>query len=129
MLLRCLLFFVLTTSISLSQISLTNQKWTSPYPSFIVLVHLWWVVLFAVYFFWHNCPLPFYPFVSKFFPDDEIFKFFCDIITPTKMRTLSGETPMYHVIYSSWPNICIRSLEVAKVSKPAPSDIGSLHGH
>ena len=32
--------------------------------------------------------------------------------------------PRYHVIiYSSWPNIYIHSVEVVKVSKPAPSDL------
>ena len=36
----------------------------------------------------------------------------------------SGDNPRYHIIiYSSWPNICIHSLEVAKVSKPAPLDL------
>ena len=65
-------------------------------------------------FSWHNCPSPFYSIVSKLFPDVEIFEVLCDKITPTKLRTASGENLRYHVI-------CIHSLEVAKVSKPAPS--------
>ena len=69
-----------------------------------------------LHFSWYNCPLLFYPFVSKFFPDVEIFEVFCDNITPMKLQTSSLENPRYHVIiYSSWPNICIHSLEVAKV--------------
>ena len=67
-----------------------------------------------MYFSWHNCPSPFYSIVSKLFPDVEIFEVLCDKITPTKLRTASGENPRYHVI-------CVHSLEVAKVSKPAPS--------
>ena len=62
--------------------------------------------------------------MTKFFPDVAIFEVFSDNITPTKLRTSFGENIRYHVIiYSSWPNICIHSLKVTKVSKPAPSDL------
>ena len=73
---------------------------------------------------WHNCPFPFYPFMSKFFRDVEIFEVFCDDITPIKLRMPSGENTRYQItIYSSWLNICIHSLELGKISKPAPSDL------
>ena len=72
-----------------------------------------------MYFCWHNCPLSPYPFVSKFFPDIEIFS---NSITPGKLWTRSGKNPRYYaIIYSSLPNIVIYSLEKAKISKPAPS--------
>ena len=71
-------------------------------------------------------PSPFYLFVSKFFPDVEIFEVFCNNITPMKLWMPSGVNPSYHIIiYSSLPNIFIHSLEVAKVSKPAASDLFS----
>ena len=77
-----------------------------------------------LYFSWHNCLSLSHPFVIKLFPDVEIFKVFGDNITSIKLRMPSGETPRYHVIiYFSRPNICIHSLEVAKISKPAPSDL------
>ena len=40
-----------------------------------------------LYFSWHKCPSPLYPFISNFFPDVEIFEVFCDKITPVKLRT------------------------------------------
>ena len=82
--------------------------------------------LLQLYFSWHSCPSLLHPFVSKLFPDVEIFEVFCDNITLKKLWMPSGETPRYHIIiYSFFPNICIHSLEVAKVSKPAPSDLVS----
>ena len=43
-----------------------------------------------------------------------------------KLWVPSGENPRYNVIiYSSWPNIFIHSLEVAKVSEPVLSDLFS----
>ena len=81
---------------------------------------------FPLYFSWHNCPSSFYSFVSKFFPDDEIFEVFCNNITTTKLRTPSGENPRYHLIINSFrQNIFIHFLEVAKESKPEPSDLFS----
>ena len=63
---------------------------------------------FQLYFSWHNFSLPRYPFVSKFFPDVDIFELFCNNITPTKLRTPSGKNPSYYVIiYSFWSNILI----------------------
>ena len=68
-----------------------------------------------LYFSWHNCSSPFYscqPVLHVV-----IFEVFYDNIIPTKLQTPSGETRRYHVIiYSSYPNICIHSLEVAKLS-------------
>ena len=40
---------------------------TLPYPSFLELVHPDGSHSLQLYFSWHNCPLPFYPFISKFF--------------------------------------------------------------
>ena len=103
---------------------------TSPYPSFIVLAPSDGSHSLKLYFSSHNCPSPFYPFISKFIPDVEIFEVFCDNITPTKLQMHSGENPRYHIIiYSSWPNIFIYSLEMTKVSEPTPSDLFSDTNH
>ena len=46
--------------------------------------------------------------------------------SPTKLWMPSGKNSRYYVInYSYWPNILIHSLEVAKISKPAPLDFFS----
>ena len=47
--------------------------------------------------------------------------------SPTKLWMPSGKNSRYYYVinYSSWPNILIHSLEVAKISKPAPLDFFS----
>ena len=88
----------------------------------LYLIHLCLSTSPQLYFSWHNCPPPFYFFVSKFFPNVEIFEVFCSNISLTKLWMPSGKILRYHIIInSSWPNICIHSLEVAKVFKSAPS--------
>ena len=100
------------------------EAWQSRIP-YLTLPHSSFMdcTLFKCIFLGIIGPSPFYLFVSKFFPDVEIFEVFCDMITLTELRTPSGENPRYPVIiYSSWPNIFIHSLEVAKVSDTALLD-------
>ena len=93
-------------------------SYLTPGPSFIVLVHLWW--LFAVVFSWHNCASPFYLFDSKFFPDVEIFK----VDSKEIVDALWGDSQVSHIIiYSSWSKTGSHSLEMTEVSKDASSNL------